>query len=1304
MPEIEAPKWEIKVGKELEAEKKNKEQQAIEQYRKQLQEHQKQILTGEQIKIHDKAVETDKSTTRKTTESIATSVESTEMAATDEELATQLNNLAKNKKLNFSWTNDTWKCSREEKRLATASAKVFQDLIANSVDWESKMQQMVELCKNQWWELQLEVAKQRKSDLWINSKESDIISFYQSYKEYQNSQTKFWHLRNLMGFFCQHEFLDTESLSKYLSTNRSKKITNKEISKVANKLYVSVERQSEYGHTYTAIIDTYTWQEISRRPKDWRQRASFEIIKTRLKEQENPTTKMLTLLWDYNLDGEVNSWDAGYKTWSQLLSVFRRVVETKKLEDKDFNDEQAIKNLVAYAYKMWIDIDDSISSVEWLYQWMTDGGKWYDNTRKIQNFIKNLSVDFWDVLVNPEDAQANYIESVVSAIKLEKNEQALVQKAAIEKTKAIIKDNESVLKERFSDTKERASIMQQIINQLPWMLIQSALEQQAQLGVWVSMSLDQIIQWLSAWLTMMLVKGKPVLWLMFGKNVTFQLNDTTKLNLSGGVGVWFGCMLIVSSSLELVKETNSEDINESLDIVALEEVSLWWNIAYIHGKGVSAWWHIWLERNKKAGIEKWAANLNNQIKSKAEGRISEIAKYQDRDEQKKALKEQLRTTFKNSSEEALNTATDNLMIVINQLNFTKNLSDEDKELYAQVVADVFSEQRRNEAIIKIWDRKWKLSWGKLWIQFFNSKPTLVVVAKFTKYYNVNATENERSKARRIDATINGTWNKNILKNGEKIWKEHIDQINNILKLYGAKGLLTYIDWTDNKAWRIVIPTSLANGVWVNVRVAESLKWYVQQTEWWFSFPANTVYRILQETWWNQKSITLNVGSGINETSDIQLWDTRMSELIGDEELMGKIDYKFTEKSEITTIDGFEYKTDFLDGLFISEIIESLKYVDSSDRKKFSEFMKNKTAWKETFEESITDLLTVLGDDPKYKKIKDKLSSEIPDYEKQLIMDRVMAIASYTNVHTQRWLEAVINGNKDIKGRWEYYKDLRWPNGQSIFDKISFDRDWLINEIKSDWNYEVEMQSNLLWATAFYHRYNTAKWLALTWLWATTVLWWKMKEIEEKEEIEKVQDWFLWGESLKAWEHTPGVLEKSPAEWSNLKKALTDYVKENSEYRSNLSENQCKDLLRWNEIELSLDNGRKISIKLDVKYMSYLMWECANESVGIQLNGLSIKTQEEIQHLAEWEFYLNEIDGTSSVDVNRKDVAIGGVFRWWKKQNDATTDPWEDEEPIKKPDATTNPGEDEHGWWNNNTWNENTEWEGWQNGNKGWWRN
>ena len=123
---------------------------------------------------------------------------------------------------------------------------------------------------------------------------------------------------------------------------------------------------------------------------------------------------------------------------------------------------------------------------------------------------------------------------------------------------------------------------------------------------------------------------------------------------------------------------------------------------------------------------------------------------------------------------------------------------------------------------------------------------------------------------------------------------------------------------------------------------------------------------------------------------------------------------------------------------------------------------------------------------------------------------------------------------------------------------------------------------------------------------------------------------------------PWALVKSPKEWDNLKRALE------SKISKKLSDADIWKLLKkW---EIILDNWEKKTIvKLDVKYVFYLMWECANESVGIEMWNLQVQEQHEVDDYRQWTLYLNNSDGTSSVNISRSDFAAGGSV-WWGERN------------------------------------------------------
>lgn len=1267
-------------------------------------------LIKQETKEHLNDLKDDIQDSRKNNESISSQIESKEITdKTDENLAKLLKNLAKNKKLNYSWNNEEWKCSSTEKKLAIASVKVFQELLS-----KQNVQKMIEKCMQQNSELTDTEAEQRKTELNINSKISDIKSFYKSYKEYQNSQSEYDHLKWLMWFLCEN--IETKDSMYEALENQSKKITSKEISTKWKNIYEKVLDSNWYSHW----VDKRNEAVIDREPKDRKKRAAFEIIVDRLKEKEaNTTDKMLTLLWDYNLDWEINSWDVGWKTGTQLGEVFRRIVATKKLEDHKFDDNTAVKNLMDFLNIDWIN------TVDELYAWMTNyediNNWWYQNTQKLQNLIKNLPIELWDVLKNWSNAGKESLTHISWALEIKENEKEAAEQAANEKAKELINKYDSLLKERITDATQRANITQQLLSQLPGVLMEQAKNMQKGPALWIAIPLDQLIRWLSLWLNVWIDEDwKPHFGIYGAWWHDFLLWHWVDINT--WVSAWLNSFLIPCESLftELGVDLSEGNRNESLDALWINRISLGANCT-LYGPLFSRWVSAWYENNKQAWIEKQTKNINSQLQGIWEDLINSLIKESASDLNQNLIKEKLSEKFPKSSEEELNMASDNILNLVKTFKLDENTTENDVKLYAHIIADVYSEMWRNDAINHIADNKWKLSWGKVGIQFLAWYfPTAVLVTKFTRYYNARSIENERSKEARIDAAVNGTWNRSVdLGESKEIGGSQITQINEILKQYGAKSELIYMPWEENKPGKIAIPTSIA-WLWINIRVSRNLQWKVQWIDGRYLFPANTTYRLLQETSGDQKSITLNIGSDRNNDSDISISNIEaLNSLIGNDEIMWETKYEY--KWEFEEVEQWlEFKVDNIDNLFTNEVKEWLKTIDSANWARFSEFMKKKVNSGD-LNETVSALLNCLPNISKYQSIRKALDPKsgdcFNDVDRQLIIDRILAITATANVGNKRWLEA------NIKWRWEYYKkeSMRGSNGQSIFNTFNEDyRSNLIEQIQKDWNYNINRPSNLLWATAFYHKNNKEKGLAMTGLWVTSVLWSWITEIKE-EDKETVKNWFLWTDNV------PGVLSKENFQMKNLKSAISKYIQDEigefwkeSNLSSKLSDEDLKKLLKWEEIELDISNG-KCKVMLDVKYVFYLMGECANESVGMQLWKLSIKKQEPVEHFAEWQLLLNDGDGTSSVQTSRRDFAVGLSFGWKKKEEDDWgSTPWEDEEPINDADST--PWEDEQpvdpstqpnkweepiNWdstgWDN--WEQDTPPEGWdwQEWHQEWWR-
>ena len=1222
------------------------------------------------------------------------SSETTETISEDKNLSKELKHLlkqlAKNKSVDFAWTDNEWKCSRAEKRLAVSSAKVFMQLIEVDSEYSgNKVEKILNTFRelSGKWTLEIDdaVANSIKNDLHINSKVKDIKNFYKSFVEYQSRQSGFIHLQGLMWFFFENG-IDSRAKLQTSMEHRSQKIDKKDVR----------ERWKQYKEQ---------WHE------DWRERAKFDIIKERSASKTDATEKMLLLMCDFNLDGEVNTWDVGYKTWSQFAEVFKREVELSKL--RGWSADTPVQNLAAYATKMWLDMA-WVTNAETLYTWMT-WEKWYENTRRLQSFIQNSPADFSDILINWASAWQATMQAMMRAESLRASqtteasretasvatEQTIdntvtiqtqwdatevtvdvearteaVQKALDDKVKEILAREQEKIEALYPDKEQSSNIMQQLTNSLATTLFDNAVNLRKWMAAWAAVPLDQVIKWMTAGVNIWLTEDwEPVCWLFVGWNGSVDLGKWTDLSLWATAGTNF-FIPFAALSAEVGKDIKEGRRNASLDAMWVGRISLGWNITVC--PWLFSWWvSAWYENNKKKWIEKQAENIHNVIENNAEKWIRELpsADYQTR---RAALREILAEEFKktktsSSIEDELDKASNNLMRILE--SFPMDPTSEDIKTYAKVVADVFTDMWRNSAIIGITDNKWKISWWKVWVQFLAGFfPTVTLVAKFTRYRNARTVETENSRIRRIDAAVNGTWNVNVtLENGEFGQKE-VDSLNGVLARYGIKEGLTYVPWTDWQQPRIKVPQS----VWklIDVRVSSDLKGYIQYAaekwpngEIYYLFPTNTTYRFLTETGWNQKSAILNIGSDQNKESDIRITDTEnMNGLAWDEELTDGL--QFPENWEYVGQSVEYVQAPVLNELFNdADVVNALKTIDSADWKAFSRFMKTKKDANDDFNWQVDALVKVLSKNPKLKAISDALKdADKSNEEKQLIIDRVLAISANANVQSKKILDDL------IKQRKEFYRkeSMRWPNGRYIFSSLDSKYRAELQSEFTDADCKPQIMPNIVWATAFYNRHNTEKWLALTWLGVTSVLGWKTKVLEGTD-AQQVMSWFLWG--MDGETHISWALDKdkSPVERSNLKQSVINYIKGKGINADSLSDNQLNNLLRWDPVDLPLDNWQEmVKLKLDTKCVFYLMWECANESVWLQLWDIQVLRQ--VPRRQSGRLVLNGVDGGSRVDNTQSNVAVGVTLAGWERSTDTEERPnmevWSD----NYNNGLNNPGE------------------------------
>jgi len=312
----------------------------------------------------------------------------------------------------------------------------------------------------------------------------------------------------------------------------------------------------------------------------------------------------------------------------------------------------------------------------------------------------------------------------------------------------------------------------------------------------------------------------------------------------------------------------------------------------------------------------------------------------------------------------------------------------------------------------------------------------------------------------------------------------------------------------------------------------------------------------------------------------------------------------------------------------------VKFMEETCDTKDDEFIKNED-YNKAFD--IVKNLLNTSKDSKLSEIKNIINGINDDNEKVYVVDRfkmVLSLVSWTD--SKKWLKNL------VRKRWKTYESLKWYAttdkefplaGKSYRDKL----------ISSLWNGKVNRipDSNLVWMTAFYKRWHVsasdrtllwhqlqqAYWYSMTEIWWTDYLW-SLYNIE-KDDLQKTQEWFLRN------------LEKSEVHKNTLKNAFSEKI------WNEITDEQLLQLLKWEEIEINIDNWVK-KVKIEVDYVFYLLWECANESIWVKLWSMTIltetKTTTDTEETTNPEDNVLEVwvDGqtlTKTESLNQNDVSV-----------------------------------------------------------------
>ena len=280
---------------------------------------------------------------------------------------------------------------------------------------------------------------------------------------------------------------------------------------------------------------------------------------------------------------------------------------------------------------------------------------------------------------------------------------------------------------------------------------------------------------------------------------------------------------------------------------------------------------------------------------------------------------------------------------------------------------------------------------------------------------------------------------------------------------------------------------------------------------------------------------------------------------------------------------------------------------------------------------------------KYNKIRDalKLNENGTDFEKPelatQIIDRIKAIFATIPDEQKSSRETI---SRLAQSRDNQHK--KYHEGKSVLQSF-VDPSLTINygDLKDElngMNVSAVEKPNLIGFTAFY-RINggEARGMSMTAYGQTKVLGNTFK-VEENDQ-KKVQEWVV------------NNLTKYPVQQKMIRSSIENAIKtiDNQNNSISLSDQNITKLLKWNSIDL----WRK-KITLNTQIVKYFLAECANESIGIQIDGITIEdSQQVVQEPIRMTF--NASEATAQANIKKSDFSIGLAFGGGRKEENKVED-------------------------------------------------
>lgn len=824
------------------------------------------------------------------------------------------------------------------------------------------------------------------------------------------------------------------------------------------------------------------------------------------------------------------------------------------------------------------------------------------------------------------------------------------------------------------------------------------------LGVGVNVPLNQILKGLSFTLgTGASLEGQPFAWISVAWNTEVAKWDTG--NVSAGIfaGTTLGVIPIYGFRAGVKQDLNVKKVLGNIDPTSLKSLSAGVNVTMlgaIPSWGVSAGF----DKDKIGGIEKQYDHIKKEITPIIEKLLTkkEDGSYPD-------ITATLKTLFNTSSDAEIKKAAENLTSVIER---TKADNLDPKEA-AQLIGQRYAESWKNNAVHGL-PKGWRFTGASLGVQFLAGFfPVATLSATLTKYKNLSHSDSPESRARLQQSIDAGRGDVSR----ESVKKQDFDNIRNQL---AAMNVLNSNDKLEiNQNWDLVLSQSLLKKTGFKVKINENLKGYIKSENGNLIIPAGVSYRFLTSARTNGSISELDIGYEKWSQNLQSLRAENLKEFVGEKDYEldhnikglaksltklgfyvatnGEIFKHIAQKNDIridpdgkirqgtqdhqrkeiwilTKDSGLAIDKDGnvsitkekgkitkesqpsltvdqnlnneVNSLFDDHTINSLIRL-SKQRPQFENFkgfLKNAKAMKAEYVAAAEELIKMLSW-KEYNGLKTAIGIVEKDGKKVFanprlatqIMDRLKSVFATVSESQKSSRNAVVNLAK--QRNQEYVKNHK----KSVLEdfsggKLNIDYISLANQLSD--HPKVVSMNNLVWFTAFYKRKaGEARGMSMTAYGQTNVLD-KTFPVEETQQSQ-AKEWLL------------ANLDKQTEQLKSIAKSIGKFEEESDALTNDgyLSEKSIKELLSWKSIDLWKKN-----ITLNMQIVKYFLAECANESIGIQIDGITIEDSQQVEQQPT-KMTFNASEATAQANIDKSQFSLGVSFGWGKKKDQKGKTQW-----------------------------------------------